>query len=250
MSEEIIQTIRALNSDTTTRILVNNSLTDEVPISTGIRQGDSLSPLLFNMVMDRIIEEAKGAGHGYRTDKGAISIVCYADDALLISENEDDLQRLTHQFYLTSSRYNMEISIQKTKSLVVAKNPVRCKLIVNDQAIEQVMTFTYLGVEISSSQDRKTEVLQQSKKAARMAGCLRDLVWNNKYMKREGKVRIYKTCIRPILTYAAETRADTAKTKSIARTTEMRILRNTPATLSETEYVTQLSGICVACRMW
>lgn len=38
--------------------------------------------------------------------------------------------------------------------------------------------------------------------------------------------RIYKTCIRPIMTYAAETRADTRKTKEIARVSEMKILRS------------------------
>lgn len=94
--------------------------------------------------MDRIIEEVRNAGHGFRTHK-AISVFCYADDALLISESEDDLQRMIYQFYLTSARYNMAISVQKTKSLVVAKNPIRCKLAVNDQIIEQVMTFKYLG---------------------------------------------------------------------------------------------------------
>jgi len=41
--EEIVRTIKNLNINTTTRILVNNSLTQEVPISTGIRQGESLS---------------------------------------------------------------------------------------------------------------------------------------------------------------------------------------------------------------
>jgi len=32
-------------------------------------------------------------------------------------------------------------------------------------------------------------------------------------MSTENKMRIYKTCIRPILTYAAEIRAETSKTK-------------------------------------
>lgn len=44
-------------------------------------------------------------------------------------------------------------------------------------------------------------------------------------MTTESKVRIYKTCIRPILTNASETRVDTRKTKRIVRSTEMRILR-------------------------
>ena len=38
-------------------------------------------------------------------------------------------------------------------------------------------------------------------------------------------MRIYKSVVRPILTYAAETRSDTAKTRQILETTEMKTLR-------------------------
>jgi len=39
--------------------------------------------------MNEIIKDVKR--HGYRTNKGEITIVCYADDAVIISENEDEL---------------------------------------------------------------------------------------------------------------------------------------------------------------
>jgi hypothetical protein len=41
------------------------------------------------------------------------------------------------------------------------------------------------------------------------AGCLNDLVWRNKYMRKETKSKIYKATVRPIMTYALETRAET-----------------------------------------
>jgi len=143
MSEELVRTIENLNTNTTTRILVNNSLTQKVPISTGIRQEDSLSPVLFNLIMNEMIKDVKNAGHGYRANKGEITILCYGDDAVIISENEDELQRLLHQFYLTAKPYNMSIAINKTKSLVVAKEPRRCKLAVNEEIVEQVLSFRY-----------------------------------------------------------------------------------------------------------
>lgn len=87
------------------------------------------------------------------------------------------------------------------------------------------MTFKYLEIEISTSQDRIHEVTEQTNKASRISGCLRKLIWKNNYMSRETKVRIYKTCVKPIVTYATETRDDTRKTKSMLKTTEMKILR-------------------------
>lgn len=50
-----------------------------IKTNTGIRQGDSLSPLLFNIVMDEIIEKVK-TEKGYRMKNKALNIVCYADD--------------------------------------------------------------------------------------------------------------------------------------------------------------------------
>ena len=41
----------------------------------------------------------------------------------------------------------------------------------------------------------------------------------------EAKVRIYKSIVRPVLTYAAETRTDTAKTRQLLEVTEMKTLR-------------------------
>jgi hypothetical protein len=42
-------------------------------------------------------------------------------------------------------------------------------------------------------------------------GCWNDPVWRNKYMKKETKSNIYKATVRPIMTYALETRAETTK---------------------------------------
>ena len=61
--------------------------------------------------------------------------------------------------------------------------------------------------------------------ASRISGCLNETIWSNKYLRNEAKVRIYKSVVRPILTYAAETRTDTAKTMQILEVTEMKTLR-------------------------
>ena len=157
--------------------------------------------------------------------QSTVNVICYADDAVLVAESEDDLQRLLHQFNICAKPYNMEISATKTKSMVIAKNPIRCKLELEGKIIEQVMNFTYLGVKITSDGNLQDEVDTQLMKAYRVAGCLRDFVWNNNHMSLESKIKIYRTCVRPIMTYGIEARADTKSTKRKLRTLEMRILR-------------------------
>ncbi|XP_045463812.1 uncharacterized protein LOC123673370 [Harmonia axyridis] len=120
---------------------------------------------------------------------------------------------------------DMVISASKTKSLTTSKIPIRCKLAVDDKIIQQEMKFKYLGIELSGYGDIELEVRQQTNKALRVAGCLNDTIWKNKYLHTETKARIYKSVIRPIMTYTAETRPDTAKTKRILEVGEMKILR-------------------------
>ncbi|XP_044744146.1 uncharacterized protein LOC123306294 [Coccinella septempunctata] len=110
--------------------------------------------------------------------------------------------------------------------MVFAKEPIRCKIVINGEILEQVSRFIYLGVTVSSERRIVEEVRTQAHKVDKIGGCLRDIVWNNKTMSHKAKTRIYKACVRPVLTYAAETRAETSTTKRMARTTEMRILRS------------------------
>ena len=85
-------------------------------------------------------------------------ILCYADDAVLIAESEDNLQRMLFEFNQTANKYNMSISIPKTKSMTISKEPIRCKLVLNDQPIKQVMSFEYLGIIASSSRNTYDEM--------------------------------------------------------------------------------------------
>ncbi|XP_057663104.1 uncharacterized protein LOC130898078 [Diorhabda carinulata] len=155
-----------------------------------------------------------------------IKILCYGDDAVLIAENEDGLQRLLFKFNTTAKSLKMKISAAKIKCMITSKTPISCKLVVDDEIIQQEMKFKYSGPDISGSVDVGVEVRNQAAKAARTSTYLNDTIFRNKYIVIESKSRIYKTVIRPILTYTAETKPDTSNTKRILETTQNKIVRS------------------------
>lgn len=59
---------------------------------------------------------------------------------------------------------NMQISIEKTQLMVISKEPIRCKLEVNNRAIQQVMKFNYFGIKTSSNRDLTGKVQAQTNK--------------------------------------------------------------------------------------
>ncbi|GJQ78450.1 hypothetical protein Trydic_g11569 [Trypoxylus dichotomus] len=79
---------------------------------------------------------------GYRIGQQSIKILCYTDDEILMAHNEDDLQRLLYQFQTNAESLNMQISMEKIESWVIAKEPIRCKSDVNDKPIQQYMQCT------------------------------------------------------------------------------------------------------------
>ena len=130
--------------ETKTRVRANGELIDEIQTPAGLRKGDSLSPALFNIVMDKTIESVK-RGSDYQLGSLNIQIVCYADDAVLIVDSEDKLQELLNKFCTTAKTYNMAVTTSKTETLIIVKEPVQCKLVIDDTLLEQVTAFKYLS---------------------------------------------------------------------------------------------------------
>ena len=111
--EQIIKVIRELNTDTTARIRSNNQTSRPIIIiKNGVRQRDSLSPMRFNLIMDKIIANLPKE-LGYRMGNDPIHIICYADDTALIADSEENLQTLLLRFDQMAERLNMEISLKK-----------------------------------------------------------------------------------------------------------------------------------------
>lgn len=81
----------------------------EVPVLTRIHQGDSLNPARSHAH----VRSLKGE---YRMVKKVINILCYEDDAILITESEDDLQGRLHIFQTIAEHFNILIALDKTEA--------------------------------------------------------------------------------------------------------------------------------------
>lgn len=75
-------------------------------------ESDSLSPFLFNLIMDEVIDSPPKL-LGYQMDNTVFNIVCYAD--VLLTDSEDSLLRFLHTFNTSPKQNNMIINIKKTK---------------------------------------------------------------------------------------------------------------------------------------
>lgn len=75
--------------DATTSISCLGVVCCNVPVKRGVKQGDPISPLLFNMVLDELICDLDGQ-RGLSVGQANMSCMAYADDLLLLSSNVGD----------------------------------------------------------------------------------------------------------------------------------------------------------------
>ena len=72
-------------SKLTSRVRWNNVLSDAFDVKSGVRQGGSLSPALFNIMVDPCITKIKETKAGCTMGGYFVGMIMYADDILLIS---------------------------------------------------------------------------------------------------------------------------------------------------------------------
>ncbi|CAI0554757.1 unnamed protein product [Linum tenue] len=136
--------------------LINGESIGFFGMSRGIKQGDPLSPFLFNIGMDIlsfIICEIKNAGHinGFCFDEenrqGEITHLLYADDAILFCEaNEDEVRNTLAALVCFQAISGLQINLEKTKMFPVGDVPNIDRLVEIFGCEWAFLPTIYLGV--------------------------------------------------------------------------------------------------------
>lgn len=91
----ILEEVKMVYSECTTRIVINRSITGSIPVRSSVRQGCPLSPLLFAMYLEpfclSVINDDSIRGFIVHTTE--VKILAYADDiAVFCTDSESVLQ--------------------------------------------------------------------------------------------------------------------------------------------------------------
>src|SRR6266576_382167 len=137
-------------------VRTGNTQTEWIKIGRGVRQGCCLSPTLFNMCEEEMINEFlenEGSNIGGRK----ICCVRFADDMVLIDESKEKMQKMLDRLERKCREYGMKINVRKTKVMRIGdKEDVKLK--VNGKNIQQVMEYRYLGTRLTCKGNSEAEI--------------------------------------------------------------------------------------------
>ena len=97
---------------------------DWFQIGKGVRQGCILSPCLFNLCSEYIMQNARleEAQAGIKIAGRNINNLRYADDTTLMAESKEELKNLLIKVKEESKKAGLKLNIQKTK--IMAPSPI------------------------------------------------------------------------------------------------------------------------------
>ena len=197
--------VRSMYQQTKLCVKVNNTRTDFFHSKIGVRQGDNLSPNLFNLFINDLPQYFDQSCDSVSLDNYSINCLMYADDVVLLSESQSGLQNCVSKLEQFSNDWHLNVNMKKTKVLVFNKagHLKRINILFKDCPLECVNQYTYLGVVFSASGTYKKAQVELQNKGMKALFKLRKSLASEP-PNAKILVHIFNHTIKPILLYGSE----------------------------------------------
>lgn len=133
----IVDCIYKLMANNYIRININGHFTEDIQKLRGLKQGDPLSPILYNLAFEPFLRSilTDELFHGYTLidrSSGFVNpnlaintkILCYADDALVLVKDKEDLERLSNHMDTFCEASNAKFNFDKIEAFSLSGDNV------------------------------------------------------------------------------------------------------------------------------
>ena len=113
--KKLINMCRTCVQKTRSAVRIEGTLTSFFENSTGLKHGDSLPPILFNLALQKVIQSIKMFPSGIKIGQEQFNVLAYADDIVLIGKNEIKIRQHFVDIQNTARKLELHINQGKTK---------------------------------------------------------------------------------------------------------------------------------------
>jgi len=155
----VINIMESWFSNQSIRVKWNDSLSEQVTLASGVRQGGVLSPILFAAYVDCVLDNLELSEIGYFIGKQCLNSFMYADDLILLSFSVSDLQKLVNLCHILFTKLDLPTKVAKSHCMGIGPRfRAECSSItVNGQTLNWVNKTKILGITIVSDNHFKCD---------------------------------------------------------------------------------------------
>lgn len=179
-----------------------------IQVSRGVLQGDSASPLLFSLYVYDIEMYFRERGYcGVRIDKdNDIMMLLYADDMVFFADSLSDMRNKLKCLATYCKMLQLNVNTSKTKILPFHKGRIKRNpfLFYEDEKIEVVNTYRYLGVNFSASGSFGPFCKDLIKKAKGTTELMIGVLGRARSDFWESKMKLYDAAVLPSFMHGSE----------------------------------------------
>jgi len=110
---KLVRLIKMCLTETYSRVRVGKILSDMFPIRNGFKQGDALSPLLFNFTLDYTIRRVHVIQDGLKLS-GTRQLLVYADDVNILGGSVHTVKKNAEALIVARKETGLEVNADKT----------------------------------------------------------------------------------------------------------------------------------------
>ena len=180
---------------------INGKLLPPIVTSTGLKQGDNLSPILFDIFFDDVdlIFDSK-CEPVVLSDELSLNHLLYADDMAIISLSSEGLQHSLDNLHEYCKVWYLDVSIKKQKLLFLIALEEYLNNFSLSMMVSLLKEFKYLGTTLSPSGSlflAKEKLRKQANKAYfPVISALQKIDFD-----AVTSLKLFDSLIKPILTY-------------------------------------------------
>ena len=205
LSTKFVNAIKSMYSVVKSYIKYNQLKSEFIESNIGVKQGDPASSILCLFFLNDILNSINTNLNGIiNIDTLQLFLLCFADDAVIFSENPQSLQIILNDVEQYCNVWNLKINVNKTK-IMIFENGRHTKhdFFIYNSKIEIVHCFKYLGVYFYKNGNWNRT---QKRVAQHASYSLHNLfiVCNQLELPISQKSKLFDSLVAPILNYASE----------------------------------------------
>jgi len=128
------------------RVCVGKHVSHMFTIRNGLKQGDALSPLLFNFALEYAIRRDQVHQDGFKLN-GTHQLLVYADDVNILGGSVHTIKENAEALVVASKEIGLEVNTDESKYMVISRdqNAERShSMKIDNSSFERVEDYKYL----------------------------------------------------------------------------------------------------------